>query len=432
MPQKIYHSVNTFNAGEISELLFNREDISKYKSACRILENAFPLVEGGAKKMPGTYFAGPTIDGNTVSRLVSFQFSTDQGAVLEMSDGAIRIWEPSSPGTWDLGLVQSGGSTLQLVTPYTQADLFELDCSTQSADVLWIFHPNYPPACVERLGPNNWTYNLAPPGGPPVVPGDPAYRGTPGEITTGFDAIGVPILQATQAYPLVLVTDSAFNYGDRIYINECAGMVELNEGEFFVVPVLNASDKVSFTGIISNGDTALPGLILNVTGISSGTILVGMLINGPNVSPNTIITAYLSGSGGTGTYQVNIEQYVKGGTSLSGVGGYCYTLVPCKDGALWTGSIAGNVLTVTVVTAGYIFNGVGIYFPGVANGTAITGQLSGNPGGVGTYSLSVGQAAGSQNMSTIPVFSAAYLPYQGGGFAVKVIPFFAAPGDYPS
>src|SRR5208283_3676927 len=98
MPQKIYHSVNTFNAGEISELLFNREDISKYKSACRILENAFPLVEGGAKKMPGTYFAGPIQNSGGPppgpppegpdpgpARLVPFQFSTFQGAILELT-----------------------------------------------------------------------------------------------------------------------------------------------------------------------------------------------------------------------------------------------------------------------------------------------------------------------------------------------------------
>lgn len=163
MSQKIYTTVNSFNAGEVSPLISGaREDISKYKSACQILENAFPLVEGGAKKMPGTYFGGATALGgagftgsitgnvltvdsvnygviqvgqtlvpafqvnrpvitalgtgtggtgtyiinefltvsimgfvaesNGICRLVPFQFSTAQGAFLELSEKVIRIW----------------------------------------------------------------------------------------------------------------------------------------------------------------------------------------------------------------------------------------------------------------------------------------------------------------------------------------------------
>src|SRR5690349_6558240 len=126
MPQaqpKVYYSYNTFNAGEVSELIYNREDIAKYRSSCRVLENCFPLVEGGAKKMPGTYFAGPAKVSSAACRLVPFQFSTSQGAILEFSAGIIRIWSPTTPGTWTLGLVESGGSPIELATPYVQADL---------------------------------------------------------------------------------------------------------------------------------------------------------------------------------------------------------------------------------------------------------------------------------------------------------------------
>lgn len=444
MPQKIYHSVNTFNAGEISELLFNREDITKYKSACRILENAFPLVEGGAKKMPGTYFAGPAINTGFPCRLVPFQFSTAQGAILELSatsisgGGIMRIWEPTSPGTFTLGLVTVGGSPLTVPIPYIASDLFELDCGTQSADVLWIFHPNYPPGCVERLGPSNWVYNTFPPGGPLVVPGYPAYRGTPDVVTVKSAGLGVSILQITQAFPLVLITDAAFNYGDRIYINLCAGMVELNEGEFFVTPVLQTSDQAVFTGHIDDtAGTPGAGLVLTVTTATSGTILVGMQINGPNVSPNSMITAYLSGSGGTGTYQVNIQQRVQSGTGMTGQGGFAYNLIAVGDSTigfagLWTASISGTVMTVTAVGAGVLPIGGGIYYPGVSNGTIIVSQLTGTPQGIGTYLLNISQSASSQRMSSVPVVSTAYLPYVGGGFAVKVIPFFANSGDYPT
>jgi len=426
---KIYPYFNSFNAGEISELLYNREDITKYKSACRVLENAFPLVEGGAQKMPGTYFAGPT-KGNAHSRLVSFQFSTAQGAILELSAGVIRIWEPTAPGTWTLGLVLSAPNTpLELVTPYTDADLFNLDCGTQSADTLWIFHPNYPPACVERHGPTVWTYGTVPPG-VQIGVNSPAYRGTSETITTGFSGLGVPILQLTQAFPLVMITDKPFANGDRVYINQCAGMVEINEGEFYVTPVLQSSDQATFGASINGGSSTVSGTILDV-GSVTGTILVGMQVSGANVSPNTIITAYLSGTGGTGTYQVNIPQLVVSGTSMTGQGGFAYNLIPAEFGSIFQGSISGVTLIVTSVTAGYIYGDQGLYFPGVAAGTIITGQVSGTPGGVGVYTLNNSNSFSGQ-ISTIPVVSTAYLPYAGGGFAVKVIPVFATAGDYPA
>ncbi len=48
--------INNFNAGEISPTIDTRSDLQKYYSGCRTMENFFPLIEGGAKRMPGTYF----------------------------------------------------------------------------------------------------------------------------------------------------------------------------------------------------------------------------------------------------------------------------------------------------------------------------------------------------------------------------------------
>lgn len=496
MPGKIYTVRNSFNSGEISELCNFREDIAKYNSACRKLQNLVPLVEGGAKKMPGTYFAGATALGGSIftgsiagstltvtasaqgqiqvgqtlvgagispgtiitalgtgtggigtyivsiaqlvlsglmqtvssgkSRLVPFQFSTTQGAILEFSAGLIRIWEGASEGSWSLGLalgtppasanynpttaytddvevlvgpyaaaqiiggasgslyiaapygtsytttgpiywsintadtlsvsvigvapnqriaislanatpaknaapliqaaIQALGSLnvsgnnyvdltawtvtpdpvyyaspwitfgtglaeswnpnssiavctqanqndqfpftgldqlwnssywapsdnadatpIELTTPYTEEDLFALDCSTQSADILWIFHPNYPPAVVERLSANSWAYSLALPG---QEPGEPAYRGTTDIVQTGYSALGQVISLISQASSCVVVLGSSaatqpFNDGDRIYINECAGMAELNEGEFLVSGITYGSVTVT-------------------------------------------------------------------------------------------------------------------------------------------------------------------------------------------
>lgn len=56
-----------------------------------------------------------------------------------------------------------------------------------------------------------------------------------------------------------------------------------------------------------------------------------------------------------------------------------------------TGSVLGNILTVTVVGSGTLYPGASIAGTGIPTATApkIVAQLTGTPGGVGTYSLDV-------------------------------------------
>jgi hypothetical protein len=56
-----------------------------------------------------------------------------------------------------------------------------------------------------------------------------------------------------------------------------------------------------------------------------------------------------------------------------------------------TGIVSGNLLTVTVVGSGTLVAGATIAGTGIATGTKIVSQLSGTAGGVGTYSLSIGE-----------------------------------------
>jgi hypothetical protein len=57
-----------------------------------------------------------------------------------------------------------------------------------------------------------------------------------------------------------------------------------------------------------------------------------------------------------------------------------------------TASISGNVLTVVTSTGGTIYPGAILTGPpGVAAGSQIVSQLSGTPGGVGSYALNIGE-----------------------------------------
>jgi hypothetical protein len=65
-----------------------------------------------------------------------------------------------------------------------------------------------------------------------------------------------------------------------------------------------------------------------------------------------------------------------------------------------TGSIAGNVMTVTAVGSGTIVNGGTLSGTGVATGTKVVQQLTGTPGGIGTYYVDTpNQTAASTTIS---------------------------------
>ncbi len=57
----------------------------------------------------------------------------------------------------------SGGTVseiYEIATPYLEADLFELDVRTQSADTLYIFHEDYEPRKLTRTGHTAWAFTI--------------------------------------------------------------------------------------------------------------------------------------------------------------------------------------------------------------------------------------------------------------------------------
>lgn len=186
---------NSFNAGELSPQLKGRADLEKYKNGCDQLENFLPQIFGPARKRPGTRFVIETKDSSKRSRLIPFEFSADQSFALEFGDEYIRFHAEGgtvlqgTPAAYNgataytVGdLVASGGTNYyciaattgnappnalywyalpatgqyEIPSPYTDADL-ELINFAQSADVIYLAHPNYPPYKLARFGPTEWT-----------------------------------------------------------------------------------------------------------------------------------------------------------------------------------------------------------------------------------------------------------------------------------
>ncbi len=81
----------------------------------------------------------------------------------------------------------------------------------------------------------------------------------------------------------------------------------------------------------------------------------------------------------------------------------------------FTGSITGTVLTVTDVSFGTILAGATLFGTGVASPTTIGTQISGAPGGIGTYNVSV-----SQTVAPPVLASGARTLEQGAEFVIQL------------
>jgi hypothetical protein len=143
-----------FTAGEISPRVFGRTDLQRYANGAAELENVVVLVQGAATRRSGSYYAGAVKTAAERVRLVPFEVSTIATYTLEFGNLYVRFWRNRAP-------VLNAGVPVEVVTPYTTAQLRELRF-TQSADVLFICHPNHPPQLLSRISETSWTLAAAP------------------------------------------------------------------------------------------------------------------------------------------------------------------------------------------------------------------------------------------------------------------------------
>ena len=121
-----------------------------------------------------------------------------------------------------------------------------------------------------------------------------------------------------------------------------------------------------YTWRISNPASAqfigsVSGTTLTVTLMKSGTIAVNQSLFGIGVTNETVITGLGTGTGGVGTYTINLSQ-----TEPSEI------FNSATVGAVFTGSISGTTLTVSAVSSGTLYPGQTIQGTGITAGTIIT------------------------------------------------------------
>ena len=162
----------SFNAGELSPRLGARVDFAKYPSGASILENFIPTVQGPLERRGGTRFVHEVKGSAAKVLLQAFEYSVDQAYILEFGNLYCRFY------TWDAvtkvrGILESSpGVAVEVVTPYTTADLYNADGTprlrfAQSGDNLYIAHGLYQQRIIKRTSATSFSIELyAAKGGP--------------------------------------------------------------------------------------------------------------------------------------------------------------------------------------------------------------------------------------------------------------------------
>ena len=264
MGQRSTSILTNFSSGEVSPRLAARLDLAQYQNSCRTVQNGIVTVQGGVEKRPGSYYVGTVADSSKKTYLFSFRYSAEQQYVLEFGNCYIRFY-------YEHALVVSA----DVVTPYLTAEIPSLKMR-QSGDIIYIAHPNHPPAKLSRYA-TGWVYEV---------------------ITFQMGSHPVRSVSAGQAGCVrVSVINHGFASNNAVYISGVNGVPQAN-GIF----IINVIDVDTFDLIGSS----LPGVA--VSGISplGQAIVVGT----PGLVVNTGDYVNIGGVQGTteanGTWKVTV------------------------------------------------------------------------------------------------------------------------------
>ena len=196
-------SQRSFAKGEVSPSLYARTDVQAYGTSLRTCSNMLVMRQGGASYRPGTAFVANVKDSAHPVRLIKFVFSITDAFVMEFGEKYIRWYRNGAPLTvaynvdgvanYDAAVTYAVGDVVctshgvpfyyciqagightpassptywypmtsnifEIPTPYAVADVAALSY-VQSADVVTLVHPSYPPYELKRYADTHWVLN---------------------------------------------------------------------------------------------------------------------------------------------------------------------------------------------------------------------------------------------------------------------------------
>ncbi len=151
---KVTLSQFSFNRGELSPALHARSDWKYYSSGAEKLLNLVVRPHGGVSKRGGLRLVAPALDEAHPSRFIPFRFSVEQSYMLEFSHNKLRVLRDGGVVVHPEGTERAGDEVV-LDTPYPASALPRVR-HAQSADVMILTHPDYPPRRLTRRDHHDW------------------------------------------------------------------------------------------------------------------------------------------------------------------------------------------------------------------------------------------------------------------------------------
>ena len=140
---------NAFTSGELSEKMDGRTDLEKYFTGARQMKNLLVHPHGGVSRRPGTIFVKEVKTSTDIVRVIPFEFNVSQTYILEFGNNYIRFYR-------DGGIIVDGSNNIvETATTYTSAQLNDIKF-VQSADVMYLVHPDHPVRKLTRTSHINW------------------------------------------------------------------------------------------------------------------------------------------------------------------------------------------------------------------------------------------------------------------------------------
>ena len=137
-----------FVGGEVAPSMRGRVEDVGYANGLARCRNFLVRPQGMVENRAGLRFVAEVKDSAKRVRLIPFTFSGEQTMVIELGEKYARFHTGAAT-------IFEGNAPYEIATPYAEEHLMDIH-HVQSADILTLVHPNYPPQELRRLGATNW------------------------------------------------------------------------------------------------------------------------------------------------------------------------------------------------------------------------------------------------------------------------------------
>ncbi|MDR1586921.1 MAG: hypothetical protein LBS57_05645 [Treponema sp.] len=127
---------NTFIGGETSPLMAARIDSQTYAMGARRMENMIPMMTGGVRKRPGTWYVGTTKN-NANARLIEWLLSDGTCVILEITAGTIRVWNEGNTMVQELSADYSSGQIAGIKYAASANNLWLVHSQKRPCKITW-------------------------------------------------------------------------------------------------------------------------------------------------------------------------------------------------------------------------------------------------------------------------------------------------------